>query len=339
MISVNTLKLIDALFSGCTEEQKRSLVSLYKTAFSNSDGYKKTHYILENCEFYGTSGEDLKLQIKRVVDDSFDGAEGFRSMLTVLEHISLRAESELELTEDYIRSSRLDPVSLSVVEKSFANQSVEFYKVFINYLCCMCATFYGKDAFRKINIDLHTGALDVVKNVTDAVCQLNNEILERKKPAVWKITRQHFAGINLVEYDGFALSLVTDSPEAVLRGCRKIAPYMYTDDNAVCYGVGNITNLDFSNGASVLGAEIIEKPALNCLDRTDLDYACIDLMSIVNMLFQNKVCIIPPETMVEILNRYFMIKAAKHNKLAQRCIYCGKEGCTHFVLPTNFDEM
>ncbi len=341
MVSINSLKLIDALFSGCTPEQRSKLISLYRTAFGNSESYKKIRYILETCEFYGPVGEDLKLQINRVVEERFNDAESFSSMLTVLEHIAKKAEDEVALTEEYINSSRLDIRKLSVVERAFAKHTVDLYTALINYFCCMCATLYGKDIFKEINIDLHIGTLDVVRTVTDAICTLSNEIIIRKKPTVWKITRQHFAGINMLEYDGFVLSYVTDKPEERLAACSKIAPYLYEDrynKNVLCYGVGNITNLDFGNGTAVFGSEIIEKPAMNCFDGYDINYDSFSLVNIMNMLFQSKVCIITPEIMVERLNRYFMIKKAQKNKEEGKCIYCGGTDCEHFVLPLNFDE-
>lgn len=330
------MRLIDSLFAGCSEEQKAKLLSLYRTAFSGSEDYKKICYILESCEFYGSLGEELRRRIKSVIGESFNDAESFSSMLTVLEHIINRAEDELSLTEAYVNSARLDAQKLSVVEKSFAKQSVDFYSALANYLCCRYAILYGKDIIREISIDLHTGTLDVVRLVTETMCTVNNEVMHRRKPFVWKITRQSFGGINPVKYDGLVLSAVSGDAGGVLASCKKIAPNIYVDGSdrrVLCYGVGNITNLDYRNGTSVLGAEIIEEPALNCLDSYDISYESLNLMNIVNMLFSNKVCIIPPESMVRILNRYFMIKAAKRNEAEGKCMYCAGTGCKHFSLP------
>ena len=39
--------------------------------------------------------------------------------------------------------------------------------------------------------------------------------------------------------------------------------------------------------------------------------------------------------LVELLNRYFMIRTANENK-QRGCIYCGRTGCRHFKIPREF---
>ncbi len=339
MVSVNTLRLIDALFAGSDEAQKNRLIGLYKTAFAESENYKKLRWLFDTCEFYGVVGEDLQRQAKSIFEESFTDAESFSSKLTVMDFIINRAEDERNKTEEYVNSARMDNETLSVVEKTFAAQIADFYTVLVNYLCCVYASLYGKDVIRGMNADLHTGALDLVRSLTDELCAVDMEVMEEGKPKFWKITREHFGGLNAVQYDGFCLEYINEPPEKILSGCERVAPFIYTDsrdDGVLCYGIGKITNLTFRDGAKILGAEIIEKPAMNCLDEYDIVYRNFSLLSIMNMLFNGKVCLILPEDMVEILNRYFMIKETKIRKDTGKCILCGGTGCKHFDIPKDY---
>ena len=44
-----------------------------------------------------------------------------------------------------------------------------------------------------------------------------------------------------------------------------------------------------------------------------------------------------PEELVELLNRYFLIRSAEENRRSG-CPYCGRSGCQHFRIPNDFSK-
>ena len=225
-----------------------------------------------------------------------------------------------------------------MVDKYFAQGATKYYEMLLNYVCCLYVTLYGEAALRNVQIKTGIRSVDLVRNVNDELCTLVADAQRQNKPKVWKIYRVRLGGANLVGYNGFAIQYGGVKPEHLESNCEQIAPCLFRDKNnpdVLCYGIGYLTSLEPQDGSRIYGTQVISKPAMNCLDSLDISYTDLNVRGLLARIAGSGVCILQPQELVELLNRYFMIRTANENK-QRGCIYCGRTGCQHFKIPREF---
>lgn len=338
MASVQTLKLLDALLAGSSGEEKDRLVSLYKEAYCGTDSFRSLKDMLERCEFHGAVGQELLTKGEDVVQAGFTNAGSFGDRITVMDYVVDKMQQELDAATEYVRSANVAGGSLNVLEKRFADAATKYYEMLFHYVCCMYASLYGDAVLKNMKIKTGIRSADLIRNVNDELCTLVADARRQNDPKVWRIVRKHFGGNNLVNYSGFVLEYGGITAQYLQEQCEQISPLLFRDKNnadVLCCGVGYLTSLEANNGGRVYGAQIISNPALNCLDNYDIDYKTLNIRMLLNTLAGSGVCILDPKDLVELLNRYFMVKTAKENQ-QKGCIYCGRTGCQHFTIPQSF---
>lgn len=338
MVSIQTLKLLDALLAGSSGSQTEQLLALYKEAFRGTESFKNLADLLEGCEFYGTVGRELRTKGEDVVKAGFTNAGSFGDSITVMDYVIDKVRKELETATEYVRSANVSGASLSVLDKRLAESATKFYDKLFNYVCYMYATLYGEGILRNMKIGTGLRSVDLIRSVNDELCTLIADARKQEKPQAWRILRCNFVGANLVRYGGFVLEYGGITPEYLQNQCDQLSPFLFRDpnhSNVLCCGIGHLTSLEPQDGARIYGAQVTGAPAMNCLDNYNIDYASLDIRRVISTIAGNGVCVMDPKDMVELLNRYFMIKTANENQ-QRGCIYCGRNGCRHFAIPTNF---
>lgn len=338
MVKIETLKLLDALFAGSTPQQTQKLLELYREAFRGTDSFKNLKDLLEGCEFHGTTGHDLMHKGEQVVTEGFTDAGNFGDRITVMDYVVDKMEQEMKAASEYIHSANVSAQGLNVLDKALAETATAYYENLFNYLCCLYVTLYGEAALQ--NVDIRTGirSADLIRNVSEELCNLIAEADRRGKPQVWRILRTTFGGANMIRYSGFTLKYGGIDADYLEENCTQIAPCLFRDDsdsNVLCCGMGYLTSLQPHDGGRLYGATTVSKPAMNCLDHMDIDYDSLSIPGLLSAIAGSGVCVLDPKDLVELLNRYFMIKTARENK-AKGCIYCGSNVCEHFRITTKF---
>lgn len=338
MVSVQTLKLLDALLAGSGDSQKQRLLELYREAFRGTESFKDLTDLLEGSEFHGPVGQELLSKGEAVIREGFTDAGNFGDRITVMDYVVQKMRRELEDASRYLLSADVSGAPLNVLDKRQAEAATKFYELLFHYVCCLYATLYGESALRSVNIKTGIRSADLVRNVTDELCSLIAQAQTLPKPPVWRILRTRFGGANLLGYDGFTLQYGGVTPEYLEDNCRQVAPCLFldpTNPDILCCGMGYLTSLEPRDGGRIYGAQVISKPAMNCLDSLDIDYASLNVSALLSAIAGSGVCILDPKELVELLNRYFMIKTARENR-EKGCIYCGRTVCQHFRVTTEF---
>lgn len=337
---METLKLLDALLAGSDDSQKQKLLALYKEAFCGTESYRQLKDLLEGCEFRNSVGKELLTKGEDVVKAAFTDAGGFGDRITVMDYVVEKMRRELDASTQYLLSADVSSQTLNVVDKRMAVTATKYYEILFNYVCCLYATLYGGSFLRNMNVKTGIRSADLVRNVSDELCRLFADAHRSEKPQVWRIVRTHFGGANLLGYDGFTLKYGGVTPEHLEIGCEQLAPGLFrdrNDPNVLCCGIGYLTNLEPRDGGRIYGAEAVTKPAMNCLDQLDIDYRSLNVRALLSAIAGSGVCILDPADLVELLNRYYMIRTAKGNR-GKGCIYCGRSNCQHFRIPDNFKK-
>ena len=338
MVKIETLKLLDALFAGSTQQQTQRLLELYREAFRDTQSFKNLKDLLEGCEFHGTVGQDLMTKGEQVVKEGFTDAGNFGDRITVMDYVVEKMEQEMKAASDYLHSANISAVALNVLDKRLAETATDYYEKLFNYLCYLYVTLYGQAALKNVNIRTGIRSADLVHNVNEEMSGLITEAGRQGKPPVWRIVRTTFGGANMVRYPGFTLKYGGITEDYLEKNCTQITPCLFRDDNdptVLCCGIGYLTSLQPSDGGRLYGASTVSKPAMNCLDQLDIDYTSLSVRALLSTIAGNGVCILDPRDLVELLNRYYMIRIAKENK-AKGCIYCGQRVCQHFRITTQF---
>lgn len=338
MVKMETLKLLDALFAGSTQQQTQQLLTLYKEAFRGTESFKNLKDLLEGCEFHGTVGQDLLSKGEQVVTAGFTDAGNFGDRITVMDYVVEKMEQEMKAASDYIHSANVSNTALNVLDKRLAETATAYYEKLFHYLCCLYVTLYGEAALSGVNIKTGIRSADLIRNVSEEMSSLIAHAGRQGKPPVWRIVRTTFGGTNMVRYSGFTLKYGGISAAYLEENCTQIAPCLFRDDsdsNVLCCGIGYLTSLQPHDGGRLYGATTVSKPAMNCLDHLDIDYASLNVRALLSTIAGSGVCILDPRDLVELLNRYYMIRTARENQ-NRGCIFCGKTGCHHFRIPRNF---
>lgn len=338
MVSAQTLKLLDALLPGSGGEEKERLLALYKEAFCGTESFKSLKTLLEQCEFHGSVGQELLSKGENVIKDGFANAGSFGDQITVMDYVVEKMQQELDAATGYVRSDNVSGAQLNVLNKRFADTATKYYEMLFNYVCCLYASMYGNDILKNLKVKTGIRSADLIRNVNDELCSLVAEAGRQKKPRMWRILRKHFGGANLVNYDGFVLEYSSLGAAYLREQCEQVSPLLYRDrknSDVLCCGIGYLTSLEPRDGGRVYGAQVISKPALNCLDSYDMDYRNLNVRLLLNTIAGSGVCIIDPKDLVELLNRYFMVKTAKANQ-QKGCTYCGRTNCQHFRINKEF---
>ena len=335
---MQTLKLLDALIAGSSESQQDRLLALYKEAFCGTESYKKLKDLLEGCEFHGSVGQSLMAQGEDVAKAGFADAGHFGDRITVMDYVVQKMVQELDASRNYLHSASVADAALNVLDRRLADTATEYYELLFNYVCCLYVTLYGEAALQNVNIRTGIRSADLVRNVSDELCSLLTQAYRREKPRAWSIVRTRFRGANLVHYDGFTLKYGDLDLDHLEKDCRQIAPCLFTDPvdpDVLCCGIGYLTSLEPRDGGRLYGSRVISKPAMNCLDSLELDYGSLNVRALLSAIAGSGVCVLTPEELVELLNRYFMIRGIEQNR-QKGCPYCGRNVCTHFRIPVNF---
>lgn len=338
MASMETLKLLDALLSGSSDSQKDRLLALYKEAFCSTDSFRDLTDLLQGSEFRGAVGQELRSKGEHVVTAGFTDAGSFGDRVTVMDYVVEKMRREMEASADYIYSANVAGTSLNVLDKHLGDITTQYYELLLNYVCCLYVTLYGDSALRNMNLKTGIRSADLVYEVSDQLCALFDQARQQPKPQVWRIVRTRFGGANMVSYSGFILEYGGVTADHLKYNCRQIAPCLFTDEvdsNVLCCGIGYLTSLQPRDGSRLYGAQVISKPAMNCLDSLDVDYASLNVQALLSTIAGSGVCVLDPMDLVELLNRYFMIRTARENK-EKGCIYCGRNNCRHFRITSEF---
>lgn len=338
MVKIETLKLLDALFAGSTQQQTQQLLALYRDAFRGTQSFRDLKDLLEGCEFHGAVGQDLLSKGEQVVKEGFTDAGNFGDRITVMDYVVEKMEQEMKAASEYLHSANVSAAALNVLDKRLAETATAYYEKLFHYLCCLYVTLYGEAALQNVNIRTGIRSADLVRNVSDELCNLLAEASRRGKPQVWRVLRTTFGGANMVRYSGFTLKYGGIDEAYLKENCTQIAPCLFRDNsdpNVLCCGIGYLTSLQPHDGGRLYGATAVTRPAMNCLDQLDMDYASLNVRSLLSAIAGSGVCVLDPRDLVELLNRYYMIRTARENK-AKGCIYCGSNVCEHFRITTKF---
>ena len=338
MVSKQTLKLLDALLAGSSNAEKGRLLSLYKEAFCGTQSFKNLKDLLEGCEFHGTVGQELLSTGEEVVKAGFTDAGKFSDRVTTMDYLVEKMSREMDASGEYLLSANVTGTSLNVLDKRLAETATKYYEILFNYVCCLYATLYGESALQNVNVKTGIRSVDLVRNITEELNALLAEANRMEKPRVWRIIRCKFGGANLVNYPGYTLLYGGITPEYFEKNCEQIGPLLFSDRNdpeVLCCGIGYLTSLEPQDGGRLYGAQVVSKPALNCLDDLSIDYDSMNIRALLSTVAGSGVCILDPNELVELLNRYYMIQTARKN-LENGCIYCGRRNCSHFRITTEF---
>lgn len=338
MVSSKTLKLLDALLAGSRGNESEQLKALYKDAYCGTESFKELKTLLERSEFYGSAGRELLSGSEQVIQAGFTDAGTFGDRLTVMEFLVEKVRKERDATTAYIKSANISGMAMNVVDKRLADAATDYYNRLFNYICCFYASLYGTSILENLKIKTGIRSADLIHNVNDGLSMLIADAARQKKPFVWRIVRKTFGGLNAIRYSGFLLEHCSVSLDVLEKNCRRINPTLYIpneNSEVVCYGIGFLTNLTVDTGATVYGAQVISEPALNCMDELGVDLTNLNIPLLLQKIAGNGVCILRPETLVELLNRYAMIQTAKKNQ-ETGCIFCGRQGCQHFKINKKF---
>ena len=338
MVKIETLKLLDALFAGSSQQQTQKLLELYREAFRGTESFKNLKDLLEGCEFHGTTGQDLMRKGEQVVTEGFTDAGNFGDRITVMDYVVQKMEQEMKAASEYLHSADVSGQGLHVLDKALAETATAYFETLFNYLCCLYVTLYGEAALQ--NVDIRTGirSADLIRNVSEELTKLVSEADHQGRPPVWKIIRTTFGGANMIHYPGFTVQYGGFDAAYLESNCTQIAPCLFRDNsdpNVLCCGMGYLTSLQPHDGSRLYGATTVSKPAMNCLDHMDMDYDSLSVPALLSAIAGSGVCVLDPRDLVELLNRYYMIRTARENK-AKGCIYCGKNVCEHFRITTKF---
>ncbi len=334
---INSVLLIDSLFSGCNDDEKNKLVELYRNAYISTDEYKELKRLLNECEYSGSIGKNLFDEGSRVINEGFHETGKFNHNLTKMQFVISNTKKELENTDSYLNALRYDNNDLYVIKKETTSSVKMFYTELINYLCYTFTTFFGASVLKDIKIDINQNCLDTIKMFGNEFANAINETKNKSNPVIWCVKRNSFKGINFVHYDGFIVLRSNKNLEKIKSDCIEIKPYLYMPkekSDIVCYGVGNITNMELKNSISILNSVITETLPLNIFDDDSFDYENFDVSAVLKRI--KETCVMKPEKFVDVINRYFMMKTVKLRNQNQKCPYCGNNNCNHFAIPENF---
>lgn len=338
MASAQTLKLLDALLAGSSGEEKERLAALYKQAYGGTESFKRLKDLLEGCEFYGTVGQELLTKGEDVIQEGFSQAGNFGDQFTVMDYVVDKIQQELDAATQHIRSANVADSALHVLDRRFAHSATKYYEMLFHYVCSLFGALYGDGILKNMKVKAGIRSADLVRNLNEELSSLVAEGYRQSAPKGWRIVRKHFSGFNMVSYRGFVLEYGGITVDYLRDKCEMISPLVFrdtTDPSVLCCGIGYLTSLDETDGGRVYDGQIISKPALNCLDNYDIDYDSLNIRMLLNTLAGSDVCIIDPKDLVELMNRYFMVKTARENR-AKGCMYCGKGNCRHFNIPKVF---
>lgn len=338
MVSINSLLLIDALSAGSNNEQRRALSALYRDAFSNSKSFKELVRLLEESEFYGPSGLELKRTAISILKDSLSGTTTIMEAISQIKAITAELNHERAKTEKSVASKSISGEHFAVIDKDLSTSLVKFCHFLLDYSCCMFAPLCGSTVLPQFRGHDNANIVDLLVGLDDAVHRAIDYMLLRR-PCVWKISKEHFCGANLVEYSGFSLNPVTETWSSLQSRCRHIGMFLLddpNDPNVLCYGVGYLTNITPDQGIQLLESRVLLSPPLNCLDHVKIDYPKPDISSLLSTVAGSRLFIVDPAYFTEILNRRLMIQSAIERKNLGKCIYCGKNGCNHLELPKEY---
>lgn len=335
----NVVLLIDSMFSGCNSKQKEKLAVLYKEAYSSTDEFIKLSKILNEYDFYGSLGQDLFNSGKEAITEGLTQAGNFTKNLSIIEYVlSNTSKYKLE-TDNYLNTFSCYSKDLYLIKKDDASYLKVFLMDLMNLFCYSISILYGVQYLKDVKIDINANAIDMLRNFTSEISGVISEISETQKPFAWRVVRKTFSGANLVRYNGFCVEKINNSDFINDKRNVKLSPYLYipkNDDNVLCYGIGNVSNINERNGISVVGTTIISKFPQNALDNENIDYQNINVLNLINDISNSGVGIITPYEFTDMLNRYFLMQTVKERNTKQVCVYCGKISCNHFRIPENF---
>lgn len=338
MTSTQTLKLLDALLTGSSGNETEKLKALYKNAYCNTESFRDLTLLLERSEFHGTIGSELLTKSESVVKAGFTDAGSFGDNITVMEYLVEKIQKERQRAEEYVKSACVNGEVLNVIDKRLADQATECYEKLFRYVCCLYASLYGDTVLKNLNVKTGIRSVDLIRNVDDELSILLAEARRRETPKVWRILRKPFGGLNMMRYNGFVLEYGGITTDYLENQCDQLSPALFVPKNSfdvLCCGVGYLTSLSTATGASIFGAHVTTNPAMNCMDDLDLDYSQLNISLLLGKIAGSGVCVVKPEVLVEILNRYFMIREARKNSQTG-CALCGKAGCRHIIVPAKY---
>ena len=341
MVSTQTLKLLDALLAGSGGSETDQLKTLYKDAFCSTESFRDIKTLLERSEFHGVVGKELLQRSEAVVQAGFSNAGSFGDSVAEMEYLVRKLQQERQRAEDYIQAAAVNGEELNVIDIRLADQAKDYYEKLLQYVCCFYASLYGSGILSNIHVRSGIGSSELIRTMDDELSILLAEANRLEKPRAWRIVRKKFDGLNMLRYKGFVLEYGEINSEFLEKYSQKISPTLYVPkvdgSDILCCGVGYLTSLDAASGGTIFGARITTEPAMNCLDDLDIDYDQISITMLLNKITDGGVCILKPEQLVELLNRYFMIRTAKKNQ-EKGCALCGGSNCRHVAIPRSFSK-
>lgn len=339
MVSTQTLKLLDALLSGSSGSELEKLKMLYKQAYCDTEGFKNLKTLLERSEFHG-QGQLLLKESEEVIQAGFTDAGSFGDRITVMESLVEKIRKERELSAQYVHSANVAGAPMNVIDKKLADGATEYYEALFQYVCCLYIGLYGDAVLKDFNVKTGIRSVDLIRNTSEELSMLIARAHRLPAPKCWAIVRKRFAGLNAVPYDGFILEYGDIGIKTLNEAATRIAPTLFVpkhDASVLCCGIGYLTSLDVTSGGTLYGAQVTTKPALNCLDQLDLNYRDLHISLLLDKIAGGNVCVLHPEALVELLNRYFMNKAVKKNR-ETGCPLCGKDSCSHYSINEKFPQ-
>lgn len=335
MTDQNTVKLINLLIPDASDSCKQKLLDLYRDAFFDTDSFRTLSSLLNDCDFLGQVGEQLYQDGKTAISDGAAGIDSFGFM----DQTAHTIRSEAARTQAFFETARMDDAKLSVISHDISEDVMSFYRALLSACCFVVASLYGPELLNNIKIPQQANPLAVIKIYSAEITSLLADIGKERRPAKWRIERASFHGKNLVRYNGLKIVYEDRDEQQITEECDKVSPFLFVPKQTgatVCYGTGLITNMNPKNALSVFGSKVIREPARNCLDQENIDYSNFDILSCLNKVLGSGVYFIEPHKLVELFNRYFMMKTVRNRIGQNACPYTGGSKTAFFEIPEDF---
>lgn len=335
MTDQNTVKLINYLIPDASEPCRSRLLDLYKDAFFDTDSFRTLSSLLNDCDFLGQVGEQLYQDGKTAIADGAAGIDSFGFMNQTADKI----RSQAARTQQYFETARMDDAKLSVISHDISEDVLDFYRALLSACCFVVASLYGPELLNNIKIPQQANPLAVIKIYSAEITSLLADIGKERRPVKWKIERTSFHGKNLVRYNGLKIVYEDRDEQQITEECDKVSPFLFVPKQngaTVCYGTGLVTNMSLHDAMSVFGSKVIREPARNCLDHENIDYNNFDIFSCLNKALGSCIYFIEPHKLVELFNRYFMMKTVRNRISQNACPYTGGSKTAFFEIPEDF---
>lgn len=333
--------LLSVLLKNCTESEKNKLIDLYKKSFESTEEYTELKRILESSSFDGYEGLELIEKGRESIREGITNPDRFVQSLIDIRYVIAKSKTLIDKTNEYIKSCNMNDVKLSIFQQECEKDIREFYLDMLGFTCYIASSLFGVEFIKNCKVNMNANIFDFINNVTSEVHSLIYEIQREKLPRKWVIKRCSFSGANLMKYDGFVLLYEDVDEKYISNNMKNASPFIAVSEKAseiLCCGVGNFVVTEIENSYNLINSNIRVSLSTSHFDDMDIDYNCINPVSLIKGNDVLNSYVISPSELVDHLNRYFMLKSVKDRRLKGLCAYCGKSTCNkqHFNIPRDF---